>query len=72
MAEYLNDLIIDAAAEFDARSRRLALGLAKDEVLDAARHGLVGRAAADALASYARRLILAAEAALVAEGALPY
>ena len=72
MDEYLNDLIIDAAGEFDARSRRLALGLAKDEVLDAARQGLIGRAAADALAAYARRLIVSADAALIAEGALPY
>jgi hypothetical protein len=72
MTEYLSDLIIDAAAEADARARRLALGAAKDEVADAARHGLVGRAAAEALASYARRLIAAADAALIAEGALPY
>ena len=72
MTEYLNDLIIDAAAEGDARSRRLALGAAKDEVLDAARQGLIGRAVADALATYARRLIASTDAALIAEGALPY
>jgi hypothetical protein len=72
MIEYLNDLIVDAAGEIDARTRRLALGAAKDEVFDAARQGLVGRAAAEALASYARRLIAAADAAMIAEGALPY
>ena len=68
MIENLFDNIISAAAEAAPRARRLELGRAKDEVLEARRAGLIGRAAADELLSFARRLIGAAEAELVSAG----
>ena len=68
MIEKLFDNIISAAAEAAPRARRLELGRAKDEVIDARRAGLIGRAAADELIGFTRRLIGAAEDELVKAG----